>query len=504
MTCGCTRVTIRYACRHKRREYRACWRRELREDNSCVAIFFPKCHYDLVATKITRVCDRCMDYFVVHFGEIAAHSVSEKFIEYKTFMGLHKKVVHPEAVAHECYLTEMFLQMAGATILRGGQPLMNPHEPTEDDAANPEEWWALRKARRARAEGNAALHQHQVLETQTSTAPPRLPEPIVRPTSTKAFMAEQGTRGTRGAGAARPIHVGQSRGEVPFVSIPAMVYQIPKHLQSHGAAALPNMPQINEEVDQAILHGIPLSRTPHQPKPVSTKEARRRPTQKGSDCSLVKRFNKIVDKKPSDETIDIGYNQSVPKLTSAPKVPSWREGASSPNSEASGSEAGYQVTDRGKGKGKEKATSSQSSSPILAALSVALPPGSTPMYVVCDSPPPGEAPVRSSVKPPTRREGGADGVADSMNNWFLEKGLAAPGFLNRSMKVKNSAGSISSSESLCSSSPPPTLVSISTPSPTFSYATQSCFCLPNDADHEVCPACRERRRLERELEIDWL
>ncbi|XXH05747.1 exosome non-catalytic core subunit rrp40 [Hypoxylon texense] len=572
MGCDCTRFTFRYTCCHKRREFHPCWRRDFKEGNSCFTACIPSCHWERIVTKIPRVCDRCLDYFVTEFGYDAALPVSEEFVKYKTFMGLRKHLVLPETVPHDKYLTEEFLRMAGATISKSKQPFKNPHMSMSPEPANPEEWWARKRARQARAEGNveprqsparpspklqqpppAAHSKRQEYHQSQSTASTRpanrnAGEKIQRPPSTKAGTPyHQVPRKSQATRAAQPSNYGDDE----LVTIPAMIYPVPAHLQQgHRATALHDIYEFQEVPDEEILRGVPHTRTPQQPKPLSAKQAAKikNPRPSSSDCSLVKRFNKLVEEAETKygtterksimgtiRSLSVEHNGSrpnkAPRMKSAPKVPHWRYDTPHPNPAIKvpifSAEPPPVDTLIGKGKGKakqepvvverEKSPSpspgpspSSSPSPILASPSVATPLRSEPLFVVCDSPVlTGDALARvsmgtpksgsrSSVIPPRRRS--SPGVSPR----FREKGLPTPEYLEEDLELQRKSSSPSSSSRSASASTSPKLISISTPDAEYSCATQACWCSSQDADSDVCPACAERRRLGRELQMEWL
>lgn len=537
---------------------------------------------------------------MIQFGEDAAMPISREFVQYKKFMGLRKHAVLPESVPHENYLTEMFLQMVGATVPKGKQPFKNPHMSMSPEPANPEEWWARKRARRARAEGKVESHQPPVSQPPAGQPPLLLQPPppahskrrgsrqsqstalvrpvsrsvaekIERPPSTKARMPYQIVQKSQKVGAAQLSNHGHSKDEGALVTIPAMVYPIPKHLQQgHRASVLQDIFELQEEADEQIPHGIPHSRTPQQPTPITAKQAmrNRNPRPTGSECSLVKRFNIVVEaaeqmdavekieaaekkkatrknylsSEPSSRNVEYdGSAPAAPKINVPPKVPHWRYDTPRPRSGVipickveAPADKGRAPVDKGKGKsmgkgkgkGKAKARPEaiiiepESPSPILASPSVATPLRSAPMFVICDSPElTGDALARVSVGTPKsgsrsslipprpRRRLTPNGISPQ----FRERGLPTPAFLEESFELQKkqaaeySSSSSSSSSSAATSPPlPPKLVSISTPEAEYSCATQACWCSSQDPDADVCPACAERRRLGRELKMEWL
>ncbi|KAI6089309.1 hypothetical protein F4821DRAFT_61134 [Hypoxylon rubiginosum] len=603
MGCECVRISFHYACCHKRREIHPCWRRTFKKQNPCITMCLPQCEYERVVRKINRVCEKCLEYFVVQFGEKAAKTISDEFVSYKAFIGRRKELILPEQIPHDSYLTEGFLRQAGAKIPINKQPCRNPPmsmgpvSPVSPIPANVEEWWEHKKARQAREKANAESRQ-----LPNPLSPYQLPPSTYHPTkserperherrrnqpskpakssktTSKSSSAKilKPRRGARKAEAATKPSNDIGMDGTPLVTIPAMVYPIANNLQSHRWSTLQGINESPEDVDERILHGIPRNATPMQPKPLTAKQALREQRQtrpQDSECSLVKRFNAAAEqteaklleeerKRPesgaSTETevsprtspqeegsCDIKATEVSKdlkpltefKLNPSPKIPCWR-GTTKPRSEQDTilgtilignvpepkSRRMDKARGRGKGKGNlppitvrsEPSPSRSSPSPILASPSVATPLRSAPLYVVCDSGSPlsGRALARASIRtpksgsssslmPPRRR---TPGVSPS----FMERGIPTPSYLQESFEMHRRAPSFSSVSSVSSGSAysdcvtPPMLVSINEPSREYTCASQTCWCRPEDADADVCPSCKERRRLERELNMEWI
>ncbi|KAI1766117.1 hypothetical protein GGR53DRAFT_233518 [Hypoxylon sp. FL1150] len=588
MGCECVRISFHYACCHKKREFHPCWRRTFMKQNPCITVCLPRCQYERIVRKINRVCDGCLGYFVTQFGEEAARVISDEFISYKTFIGCRKQLILPESIPHESYLTEGFLTQAGAKITKHKEPFRNPHMSLSPIPANIEEWWERKRERQARAESNAESRQQRRSEPTNLFSPYRLPPLTYHPARPERPERPERRR-NQSSSSAKPSHRakkpssskthkaareakkskpsknngnnGIGTDDIPLVTIPAMVHP---HLHTHRWSTLQGITESPEDVDERILHGIPPRGTPEQPKALTAKQAarERNPRPTGSDCSLVKRFNEVaelteaelrereekttrqseaaeVSPRTTDENSRCGTKTTtvsrdshpprIPKLSPAPKVPSWR--ADTPRPELGTILIGNvpEPEDRHVGRGKSKArdkdkgrapsvavrpvpSTGPSPSPILTSPSVAAPLRSAPLYVVCDgvSPLSGSALARASIRtpksgassslmPPRRRTPGVSPM-------FQEKGLPTPSYLQQSFVMHRRAPPSGSNGGAGDrQSPPPMLVAIREPESEYSCASQAaCWCEADDADADVCPACRERRRLERDLNMEWI
>ncbi|KAI1417211.1 hypothetical protein F5Y13DRAFT_152276 [Hypoxylon sp. FL1857] len=249
----------------------------------------------------------------------------------------------------------------------------------------------------------------------------------------------------------------------------------------------------DDEIDyhddyEVIYRGRPISRSPQQPIPLRKKQAFKGHGPQASNSSLVRRITDAA------ETVQIaGYpNQGlkktpgVPKIREAPKVPHWR--VDTPHPEAAArrilrSQSAIHLPSSSKPVASPlrtaPATSFIRTSPSLDSLKSALK----------SSPGRGGLSSHDIVPIPRQRSSGLQA--------YRERGVPSPAF------VKEENGEDQHQQEVDAESPS-MLVSISTPSPTYSCAIQTCYCTADEPDSEVCPSCLERRRLERELSMKWI
>ncbi|KAI1101513.1 hypothetical protein F4804DRAFT_315755 [Jackrogersella minutella] len=263
---------------------------------------------------------------------------------------------------------------------------------------------------------------------------------------------------------------------------------IPEHtVLEHGTNQPIDLSDLVENDDteyysyDPVPRGRALSRSPQQPIPLRSRQVRKDPRHQPSDSSLVKRITKMAETMeftgyPNLERRDM---PSVPKLTKAPKVPAWRKDTPHPAASSKGKHA-----------------RSQSALPISHMKEASSLRTAPATYVVrarasTDSLPGGMTQTgprsrENSYLPPPR-------TAELRS--FREQGIPSAAFLREEINGEK-IQTVHSGTAM--------LVSISTPSPSYSCAVQSCYCTPEDEDDQVCPSCRERRRLERELQMKWI
>ncbi|KAI2619661.1 hypothetical protein GGR54DRAFT_639985 [Hypoxylon sp. NC1633] len=198
----------------------------------------------------------------------------------------------------------------------------------------------------------------------------------------------------------------------------------------------------NPSEHQPISHDRALTGTPLQPKPLRSNQFK----DSSSDCSLVKRFTEVAKRSevPGSPNPEPEELPRVPEIRAPPKVPSWRADTPPP----------IIVEDR-----------ARSLAPRLRDRV----PLATPLRTAPATAPP---PRTAGIRAPT-------GV-------YREQGVASASFAERVGRRGSQ------------------LVLFRTPSPTFSCAVQSCFCTAEDTDDRVCPSCCARRRLERDLQMQWI
>ncbi|KAI1403178.1 hypothetical protein F4819DRAFT_506517 [Hypoxylon fuscum] len=466
-----------------------------------MAIFLSRCRPQRRSQKTWGNCSQCIEYFATLFGEEAAYEIGEKFLEYKERIGLRRRPIDPETIHHDEYITEDELVMLGARRIK--VPFRNP--PMSANPPRPHRPHRAPEFSHARQVRKTTLVDHPSTIRQPPPAVRRtrfredLPERQAtvkgdetqvqaKPRSTKSRGIKHADREDRDACQVqtrplitrkpvprRPVE------DVPLVTIPAMIYPLHENRTFNPVAPsyLRGTPYDSHELQEypqhhQIRHGRALTCTPQQPRALRSRDV---PKEQESQCSLVKRFTRLAEQE--EESIDVGYSNpessslpKVPHMSKAPKIPHWRHDTPHPNA--------------GLRKGKDIIPSSPS--PILASMSVAAGLRSAPMYVVHDQPSIESlrGDIRSTVPPPRIASGSPD---------YREHGVPTAAHLHDSIQVEYEQDRLS---------PPPKLVSVSTPSPAYSCATQACWCHPDDPDTDVCPACLERRRLGKTMQMQWI
>ncbi|KAI2634741.1 hypothetical protein GGS26DRAFT_522812 [Hypomontagnella submonticulosa] len=495
MPCDCRRITFRFACRHKEREYHRCWRYNSKKDYPCMGVLIPACQAFRLHTNVPRVCSECYDFFVDSFGTRAAHHVSQRFLEFKEHRGLSKQALDPATVPREAYVSSYeiaIIQRAGgrntnqpfravspmrATPARA--PLAEPQQPPpvvhrtrHSERSRPVcPIRAQLKSASTSTSGKKPISRKPVpTRNQDSKAVISRPVPRgIQPSSYKATIRNRGVASAAVGGPVREHATGQPIDLTDLVddAEPNSYYQYPPSAR-----------------------GRPLSHSPIQPMP-RRPSGTQRPRDQHSDCSLVKRITEAA------ETVEIaGYPNpddsdlpSVPQIGKAPKIPAWRQDTPHP-------EAGVRDSRRARSYGDSLSPRRLEPLPLRTAPATFT---RTKRSTESLTSRPARSPSRDVVPVPPVRTSGVR-VPNSAH-YYREQGVPSSAYLEESSNNDEDEEQQGRDGAY---SPPAMLVSISTPSPAFSCAVQSCFCDAEDADDDVCPSCLERRRLRRRLQGKWI
>ncbi|KAI0384513.1 hypothetical protein F5Y04DRAFT_231042 [Hypomontagnella monticulosa] len=510
MPCDCKRITFLYACRHKEREYHRCWRYNSKQLHPCVSMLFPACQASLIHIDIPRVCDVCFQYFSGKFGVKAAHRVSQRFLEYKQHKGLSREVLDPAAVPREAYISqyELFV-LSNSGRKDKNQPFrpvspMRATQPRAPPIVEPQRPPPVvhRTRRHDRPQPSCPIKSRfSPSGGTTSKKPPipRKPVPARKPIS-GAIISRPLPRGMQPGSyiAALRNREAASAG----IKAPVREYETTRPVENTEYNSYYQYP--------SVARGRPLSHSPLQPTP--TRPTRpTRPRQltrvaedqnvrdRASECSLVKRITEAAETVTINgyPVIEEGSEISVPRISKAPKIPAWRRDTPHP-------EAGSHDSRRTRSDGHH--TPPRRVEPMsLRTAPATFTRAKRSMDSLSSGPRSGS---RDVVPVPPIRISGVR-VPDSAH-YYREHGIPSSAYLTessnqddeeeeeeeyRQKQQQGRDGAIS---------PPAMLVSISSPSPEFSCAVQSCFCNDEDDDDDVCPSCRERRRLRRELQMKWI
>ncbi|KAI1378939.1 hypothetical protein F4677DRAFT_465230 [Hypoxylon crocopeplum] len=482
MPCGCNIITIRYACRHKEREHTHCWRHYYRRQ-SCLGIFVPSCEPQRVSHgRSPRVCEECHGYFSMTFGSHAAVEVSEYFLRYKKREGLHRTPIDPRTVPIKTYISSVDICSVGAWMCDGwNKPLRPISEPEEEPEV---ERIVPRDSRMHQLIDESAHRRRHQDPIQPPHAHIRPPPPVVHRDRLRERRPTHSDRRPKPANisvrkpnpqAQKPRTRSHSSESNTMPIIPARIYPLraARAAQQYGLE-----PDDRLEVDP-ISVGRALTRTPHQPRALRSNQLPRDSHNRISASSLVKKFTKIADEMGYPE-LELDDRPSVPKLNRAPKIPHWRTDTPHP---ADGKvEHRRSRSEIAMPRSILRSSTPLRTSPATYARTVLSMNSQAGPSARIYSPSPSVVPV-----PPRRRAGVRKG------RHYRERGVPPAAHLHEENSDEEKAGR-----------PKAMLVSVSTPSPRFSHAVQSCFCSQDERDDEVCPSCRERRRLEQELNMKWI
>ncbi|KAI1460251.1 hypothetical protein F4805DRAFT_20746 [Annulohypoxylon moriforme] len=497
MPCTCKRLTIRYACRHKEREFDRCWRYQFKRDCPCVGVVVSDCEAEVSRVAVPRVCSKCFEFFLNAFGRKAAYHVSKKFLEFKGNNGLSREVIDPSRVPPEAYISSAELAtLDSSTTYWRGQPF-RPESPMRATRSQdlpstdiqPPEPVVHRNRHGDRRQQRSKMRSKSPKSSKKKTIPRK---PV--PTKTKGKISKRDISPPvlqRTVPNTALIPTGGSDFEsFPVISDNTVV--------EHGTNEPIDLSDLVEDESadhldhDMIYHGRARNHSMHQTPPITLKQVLKDSRPQLSTSSLVKKITtmaettKIMSCSSSKKDLP-----SVPKLEKAPKVPAWRVETPSPEPESE--------PEPSKGKYKGKQGRSKSALPLSRKRDLSPPPmppiPATATYLVRAKASseslkgPGDASLRDTLQiPPLPRTAGLGG--------FREKGIPSAAVM-----LKQNAG-----EQMPIAQSPTVLVSVSTPSPSYSCAVQSCYCsdAPEGDDAQVCPSCLERRRLEPELQAKWL
>ncbi|OTB07378.1 hypothetical protein M426DRAFT_8749 [Hypoxylon sp. CI-4A] len=453
------------------------------------------------------VCDKCFDYFAKEFGKKAV-DVSEKFLEYKERAGLPRQVVDPRLIPADEYLTPEELESFRRTRTTASQkqpfPPRSPMRTTQPQTPPPpppppppkrQPQYPPPVVHRERVEENRRVRT----DVQGHTKKPIPRKPVPHPNTPKL-------RSSRSRPRAEELN--SSRAQMYNDRV---VHTIPENqVIEHGSNApidlsdlVDNEREHHIDNGQEISHGRALTSTPIQPIPLRRppKESVR-PRHERSDSSLIKRlhkaaetvaiagypqpeYRKSVDSIKSPRPANVSKPAIVPKLTKAPKVPAWRVDTPEPVAE-------------GKPAQRDAEARSQSAMPLSRrrdSSSLQGPPTATFFRASPSSDSLNSTLKRASsqeilsIPPPPRTAG--------VQN-FRERGVPSVEYMEK--ERRESQDDLEQYQPGHNSM----LVSMSTPSPSYSCAVQSCFCGEYEAEDKICPSCRARRRLEKDLKAGWI
>ncbi|OTB12814.1 hypothetical protein K445DRAFT_14395 [Daldinia sp. EC12] len=488
MPCDCKRLTIRYACRHKEQEFYRCWRYNITQNYFCVGQILTSCDPERSSEFVHRVCHDCMDYFAQEFGNKAAFPVSQKFLEYKFNKGINNQAVDPRTISYDEYITSQASLQKLAENARVGETT---------------------RAREAEYTGEAGVDRRRRPSQESSTVPAlkslnnslteiQQPPPVVhrnrhhdsslRRRRPQDVCIEDATSKKRSIGRSirrKPvparIESSHPASSEYLPAVPEMMVGCPSEERDSNTPIYPSN-MVNDEFNYPPgARGRPLSGPLVQPKPIRPRTKSKGIAQKESNCSLVQRITEQA------ETVEIdGYTSSrqgsvpfIPILYHPPKVPTWRKDTPNP---ACGSVPEERRTKRVSFVERchfieepkiltAPATFVRGAKPSVDSLMVET----------------GSSVVTVSIPP--RRAAGIH-LPDSAV-FFKERGIPTIAYIEEDSQDGDHDDNS-------------TLVSVSTPSPSFSCAVQSCFCNPDDPRDEGCPSCLERQRLEDKWQMQWI
>ncbi|KAI1803778.1 hypothetical protein F4811DRAFT_318283 [Daldinia bambusicola] len=475
MPCDCKRLTIRYACRHKEQEFYRCWKYNITQNYFCVGQMLSSCTPEHSSEFVHKVCHDCLDYFAQEFGHKAAVVVSAKFLEYKFNKGLNNQAIDPRTVSFNDYITSQ------ASL----QKLAENARLAETTRARAAEYAREANAGRRR---RSSLVQSAVPALDETFIEIQEPPPVVhrsrRHDSPQRRHRSQDIDAEDVSSRRKSVQKAVRRKAVPTRS------EFSRPTQSEHRPAVPEMmagcPVVEVYTDVELdypptARGRPPSGPPVQPKPIRPRTKSKVIEQKESSCSLVQRITELAEKldiegytRPKRESVPL-----VPILYRAPKVPTWRKDTPDP---------AYRSDPEGR---RQKRVSFVVPPPVVQEPMIR----TSPATFVRGKPSVDSLMVEtgsvgaSVVSIPPRRTTGVR-MPDSAQ-FYHEHGIPSLAYIEEDSQDGDHEDRS-------------TLVSISTPSPSFSCAVQSCFCDPDDPSDKGCLSCLERRRLESKWQMQWI
>ncbi|KAI1648813.1 uncharacterized protein F4817DRAFT_55466 [Daldinia loculata] len=495
MPCDCKRLTLRYACRHKEQEFYRCWRYNLIRNYFCLGSMLSSCDPVRSSQSVQRVCHDCLDFFAEEFGKKAAIPVSQKFLEYKFNNGLYNQTIDPRTVHRDAYTISKaaFQKLAeGATEAKNVTEARHARE-----AENTAEAEITRRRRSLRVPSTMEVPRAPNNSPVGLRPPPPLvhrnrhhdqhhKRPKAQPTHTDAVSSRRNSGQNSVNRKYFPVPneysyvISAETG--PFVSEIGAGCPV-REYGSNTPIDLSDL--VSDDFDYPLsARGRPPSGPPVQPKPIRPKTRSYDLPLKRSDCSLVQRITEQAEEfdvrsHPDHENETVSSLPTFPKLQRAPKVPTWRKDTPAPAAGIGG---------------KEKIVKSVS---FAEALNTEHAPRirTAPATFIRTKPSVDSLMVETGtsldvVSIPPKRTSGVRALDSAI--FYHERGIPSTAY----MEEKSQDGDNDDQSTM--------LVSISTPSPAFSCAVQSCFCNPEDSDDKVCLSCLERRQLERKWQMQWI
>ncbi|KAI0848201.1 hypothetical protein F5Y00DRAFT_239419 [Daldinia vernicosa] len=487
MPCDCKRLTLRYACRHKEQEFYRCWRYNLIRSYFCVGRVLPGCDPVRSTVLIRGVCHDCLDFFAGEFGKKAAIPVSQKFIEYKFNNGLQNQAIDPRTVHRDEYTTSK------AALRKLAEDA--PEAENARGAGHAKEAEIAAEAKITRGRRSLRVPSTMSVPRVPNNSPVGLrpPPPLVhrnrhqdqhrkRP---KAQSVHTDAVPLRRESVRKPVNRNHlpvlneysyiiSAQDGPFTS--EMATCPVKEYGSNTPIDLSDL--VSDDFDYPLsARGRPPSGPPVQPKPIRPKTRSHDLPLKRSDCSLVRRITEQAEEldlqsHPDHENESLPSLPTFAKLQRAPKVPTWRKDTPAPAAGIAGEERKIKSVSFAEALNIEHAPRIRTA----PATFIRTKPSADSLTVETGT-------LLDVVSIPPKRVSGVRATDSAA--FYYERGIPSTAY----MEEKSQDGDNDDHSTM--------LVSISTPSPAFSCAVQSCFCNPEDSDDKVCLSCLERRRLER-------
>ncbi|KAI1472345.1 uncharacterized protein F4812DRAFT_408560 [Daldinia caldariorum] len=421
---------------------------------------------------VHRVCHDCIDYFAQEFGHKAAVVVSAKFLEYKFNKGLNNQPIDPRTIPLDDYITSQASLQKEAENARLA-------ETTRARAAEYAREANVGRRRRS------SLVQNTVPDLDDTFIEIQEPPPVVhrsrhhdspqrRHRSQDVDLDNVSSRRKPAQKAIRrkAVHVrSEFSHPAPSEHRPA----VPEMMA--GCPVVELYTDLEFDYPQTV-RGRPLSGPPVQPKPIRPRTKSKEIEQKESTCSLVQRITELAE----DLEIE-GYTrpkrESVPILYRAPKVPTWRKDTPNPAYRSDTEER------------RPKRVSFVLPPPVVHEPQIC----TAPATFVRGKPSVDSLMVEtgsvgaSVISIPPRKATGVRMPGSAQ--YYHERGVPSLAYMEEDSQDGDHEDRSQ-------------LVSISTPSPSFSCAVQSCFCDPDDPSDKGCPSCLERRRLESKWQMKWI
>ncbi|KAI0883977.1 uncharacterized protein GGS22DRAFT_195110 [Annulohypoxylon maeteangense] len=499
MPCTCKRFTFRYACRHKEREFDRCWRYQFKKDFPCLGGVVSKCESQPTRIPVSRVCSKCFEFFLHAFGRKAAYHVSKRFLEFKGNNGLSKEVLDPSKVPLEAYISSAELATLDSTVVyRGGQSSGQPFRPRSPmrairshnlpspDIQQPEP--VIYRNRHGDRSKSRSKSRSKPRKSSKRNPIPRKPVPTQGKISKRNISQPTIHRPLPDM---NPMPSGNS----DFESFPAIPNDA---VVEHGTNQTIDLSDLvdNERDDHldhdTVNHGRVSNRNFDQELLLRLTQVSEEPRPKPSNGSLAKKITKMANTTKIMGCLNPDQKDlpSVPTLEKAPKVPTWRIETPSPEPSIVSTDSKGKIK-QGRSKSAQPLSRKRDLSPLPMMPVPATATATTYMFRARASSESLKGDVDASLRD-TLQIPPPPNTANLKS--FREKGIPSAAVMfegNTGEKVKTVEKS------------PAILVSVSTPSPAYSCAVQSCYCSEGD-NAQTCPSCLERKRLEPELQSKWV